>query len=317
MAIVQTVLGPNSSMFTTTGSAETPATMMAAVSAYIVSKGWTVVDTEAPMPAFGLTAGHAFRAPHASSDTTLKYVNIAIGATNGYFVPHEGWNASTHVGSNPYNYVNQGGTPGQIGYNSMSPAAFNLSAEDTSVVVFAHPRWLAMRMRSHQFNYGNMQGVFEISKDYGEAPNLIANAFISTATPSSYPGNSNNGFFGVPAVYSTPGLTTGSTAATYTNVLTAVGTPIASSFYLYNMTNGTVQNFALTMMMAESAGPSIATVKSVRGRIFGAKLLGGQQVWNDMDTVPVPVDSNYFQTAGGTPALHHVITIGVKFLIPA
>lgn len=314
MAIVQTALGPNSAIFTTTGTAETPATMLAAVSAYIVTKGWTLIDSAAPQ---GQIAGHVFRAPQSGSTTVFKTVGISFGANNYALIPYEGWNSATHVGTNQYNYINQASSGVSL-FGSQTNS--NLNVEGTSIIVFANPRWLAIRGRTFQNVYTVAIGSFEISKDFGEAASIPSGIFMNLSMIAGWPTNAG-GFFGTPGIYSGTASTMSGSSSTYNTILTPLGRPTADH-PLSTLLTGIPRNYAMTMTAVEMTGTNHnASIKSLRGRIMGPKLVAGAQVWNDMDTAQVEVDADFMQSPGGTPTAHHVIkwssTSYLTFLLPA
>lgn len=295
MAITETILGPNSSMFVIAAT-DTPATIMAAVDTYITSKGWTLHDAAAPGT---LTVGRVYKALQQGSSTTYKYVQIGFNTTNYMFKIWESWNEVAHTGTNDGSNIN-------IGTSVYQPNNFAYTLVDGSAfIIFANPRWLAMRTRTNTLVYSNIVGAFEISKDFGEDPSIPTNIFI-TNHQVGYPSNTNAGYYGSLRGVSN-GAVTGVSATAYNNVVTAIGIP-NSSFTLNSLTGGSNQNGVLTMTAAEHlANSNTFAISKLRGRIYGLKMVYGTSVWNDMDRAQVLVDSNYHQSTSGNPAVHHLI----------
>lgn len=283
---------------------------MAAFDTYITSKGWAVHDAAAPGT---LTVGRVYKALQQGSSTMYKYVQIAFGPTAYLFKIWESWNETTHVGTNDGTYQGTGATMTLYGTTSYT------SVDGTAFVIFANPRWLAMRTRTNTLLFGNIVGAFEISKDFGEDPTIPTNIFIGNHN-NAYPGNNGAaGYYGSFRGVSNAAVT-GQNATAYNNVITALGLP-TNGFNLAVLTNGSVQNGVLTMTAAEHiSSSSSAAIAKLRGRLYGLKMVYGTSVWNDMDRASVLVDSNYHQSTSGNACVHHLINPSQsqydRFLIP-
>lgn len=326
MTISQTVLGPNSSLFTYTPD-ETTATIMSAMDTYITAQGWSVYDNAAPQGLTGTSpVGRVYRILQDGSTTNYKYVGIAINTTNLQFKIYESWNASTHVGTNDGSYY--GNTTGSVGIALPTLSMYVGGATNSGFVLFVNPKWLAVRTRSAALSYSHIIGAFEYRKDFGEADGIpsvvVMTSMLSASNTSS---NTGVGFFGTPR---TPSGKVGGGATAVSTVCTAYGTftnggggqTINTVFPTSNYVNST-----LTMTAAENAtngnqyGPGY-----LRGRILGIKLVIGGVIWNDMDQCQVTCDSDYFQTPSGTASAHHVINLNgnaapssasyVRYVIP-
>lgn len=308
MATSETVLGPNSSLFTF-GAGDTPAIIMTALDTYIVSKGWALFDALAPQ---GQTVGRIYRTLQNGSTTTYKYVGIAVGATGVQLKIWESWNATTHVGTNDGTYVNTSNAVTLGGFSSVA-----IGTAGAGVVMFVNQKWLAFRAMSSSLVYGVVNGAFEISKDYGESDATFSNIYMTNSI-ITYPGNTTGGFYGSLRGISNAGVT-GATCTSNNNVVTALGMPVFS-FAIGTVASSPSTMGAATMTAVETVNGAGSGVKLVRGRIFGIKLIYGPTSWNDMDTAQVVVDSNYHEQPGGTAMSHHIINPGqssyIRFLLP-
>lgn len=308
MAITETILGPNSSMFVMAAT-DTPATIMAAVDTYVTSKGWILHDAAAASP---LTVGRVYKAFQQGSSSMYKYVQIGFGPNNYMLKIWESWNETTHVGTNDGSNINQGTSVSQ-------PNNFAWAMVDgAALVIFANPRWLAMRTRTNTLVFGNIVGAFEISKDFSEDPTIPTNIFICSHQ-LAYPSATNPGYYGSLRGVSNATVT-GVSATAYNNVITALGFPTLG-FPLSALTGGTTQNGVLTMTAAEHIiASNNQAISKLRGRIYGLKMVYGTSVWNDMDRASVLVDSNYHQSTSGNACVHHLINPNQsqydRFLIP-
>jgi hypothetical protein len=309
MAISETILGPNSSLFTY-GTGETPATVMTALDTYITSKGWTLYDAAAPQ---GQTVGRVYRALQDGSAVTYKYVGIAVSAATIQLKIWESWNSSTHVGTNDGTYYNPGGS---VSLGGTAPTVTGTAGY--GVVMFVNPKWLAFRAVSNTLVYSVINGAFEISKDYGEADSTLSNIFM-TSTPSAYPINTSAGFYGSLRGVSNSN-TTGVVASTYNSIVLPTGLPL-QSLSLGSIISAYGTSIAATITAVELAvNISSSGVKLLRGRVFGAKIALTSASWNDMDTAQVLVDANYHESPSGTSVSHHIINPSgqtyARFLIP-
>lgn len=308
MAISETVLGPNSSQFVF-GAGDTPAMVMTALDAYIVSKGWTLYDASAPQ---GQTVGRVYSTLQNGSTTTFKYVGIAVAAGIIQLKIWESWNATTHVGTNDGTYVNVSSTVALSGVGSTA-----IGTAGYGVVMFVNSKWLAFRTFTNTLVYGNIQGAFEISKDYGESDSTFSNIHM-TNNWLTYPTGTSGGFYGSLRGISNNG-TTSSSCTTYNNIVTSVGMPVYS-FNVGLVAGASATMGAATITAVETNTGAGSGVKLIRGRVFGIKLIYGTATWNDMDTAQVVVDSNFHEQPAGSPMSHHIISPSqgtyVRFLLP-
>jgi hypothetical protein len=313
MAISQTILGPNSSMFTF-GVGETPTTVMAAVDAYITSHGWELYDT-LPSP----SVSRVYRTLQHGSETMYKYVNLSFSTSSFSLTICESWNTTTHVGTNVVNSLNFG----TIGTDVANVSVVSMGyAEGSAIIMFVNQKWLAARYRTNTLVFGDTLGSFEISKDFNEPETTPSNILLTSGTYTTYPGTSSsttNGFYGTMVNNNTVG--TPAIVSRYTNIVTTVGMPVNNAFTLGTMISGSNINSALTMTAVELTGTTSSNpIARFRGRIMGTKLVYGISVWNDMDTCQILCDSEYHQSAIGEPIQHHIIAPAsnrVRYLIPA
>ena len=333
MAITESVLGPNSSVFTY-GSTDTISTIMAAFDTYITAHGWEIYDNaesavgNALMSQSGSCAGRIYRALQDGSTTQYKYVGIGLYnySTNTLYYTlriFESWNATTHVGTNDGTFYN-GAT---VVYSAFSTTGLSSTASGNSFIVYANKKWLAIRSRTNTLNYGTMIGAFEIRKDYGEDATIPSVIFLTNNTVSNYPNSATVNVYGCPRNTNGAVAITGNSRNT---IVTAFGSAqwTGSSSYTptlaYITNTGIVPNGLLTMTAAE-VGANGNTIAKMRGRIMGIKLVHGGVNWNDQDLVQSQCDADYFQiSSGGTLVSHHIINQNnpgtftyVRFVIPA
>ena len=314
MSITQKDLGPNSVELNYSAS-ETPATLMAAIDTYVTAHGWELWDAAAPQ---GYTVGRVYRALQEGSTTAYKYVGIMITATMINLKIYESWNVVSHSGTNDGSWYGTGGTNPTI----FPGFAVQLGVADATLILFVNKKWLAMRTRTNLLALGGMFGAFEISKDFGEAESIPSNIFMTNYTGSNLPSpNAGYQMFGCTRAVNA-GNGVGQNATRVCNILTPYGG--GSNFNSNYGTNlnsifpiNPGVNSALTMTAAEMNIFNQPAFFKLRGRIMGIKLLVGNVVWNDMDTVQLPVDADYYQDASGQAITHHYMPGGLSFLIPA
>ena len=320
MAIQETILGPNSSMFTV-GAADTPAQILAAFNTYITAHGWELFDATAPTiaPSGTGAVGNVWRTLQAGSATMYKYVGIGISSAGIQFKIYESWNAATHAGLNDGTYVSNGSSAALLSHFTNV-----VGIEGTALYLFVNPRWLAFRAKSTTNIYSNMCGAFEISKDTGEAESIPSNIFMITGlAAAAIPSSQLFGLYG--STRSTSG-STGVSATQYNNISTQFGVPFyVTGGYQFNLTNmmpSTVPNTACTITAVEMANLNGPQISKIRGRIFGLKMLYGNSAWNDMDTASLTCDANFFTSSTGSVVNHHAFIVGAantyyRFMLPA
>lgn len=233
MTITTTSLGPNSGYVAYTAG-ETLANLISAVEAFIIAHGWSLHD--------GNSSTFRVYKSSIANASTFKYLSLEWSASNYMTISvYEGWNATTHVGTNSSTSV-AATTPN--GYRSQS---VDLSGGGY-VYIFATPRYLIFLNRivstGSWGNLGNntFSGCVEFSLDtgetYGTYPNFALVSSLSlmgdTQIPKvlkGFPNGANNNtspnlmsmsslaagynYFGIPRTTSN---TTGSSAEAACNL---------------------------------------------------------------------------------------------------
>ena len=312
MAIQETILGPNSSMFAYAAT-DTVTDLMTALDTYITAHGWSLYDAAAPQ---GQTVGRVYRTLQDGSTSVYKYVGFAMSNTSIQLKNYESWNATTHVGTNDGSYS---------GATSNHVIALNIGVA-SSVYLFVNPKWFAVRTRTNNLVLSHMIGAFEIRKDYGEAESIPSNIFMTTNYGLTYPYNNVLNVFG--SCRSTTGGV-GQAGSNNNSVVTALGVVSGGStnaitFNAMLGTNYVIANSTLTMTACEMVNTSVPTIQKLRGRILGLKIVSGSTYWNDMDQIQVGLDSDYFQVPNGTATNHHIFAIAyspisngyLRFVLP-
>jgi len=328
MAITKTNLGQHSASFTFDAT-ETPASIMAQLATYISEHGWEIFDSGTFN--LGMTGAnpfsYVFRTLQDGSTDVYKYVAIGMTSTLIVIKIFQSWNATTHVGTNDGTYYN---------YSSSSTLALfggiasGLGTDGNSIIIFANQKWLAFRTKSNVNAYGHMFGSFEIKKEFGEAPNVQTNIFMTTAVPVYAPSGGYLGLYG-----SVASITRGASSIQIFNGYNTISTPFgtlcnsnsSSGNIGYSSILPTTFQGACSMIASElSSSYGGSQTAAIRGRIMGIKLGYGSTTWNDMDTATIKSDSEFFDTAAdGTPTTYHIINMNVsggggsfvRHLIPA
>jgi len=319
MAITKTDLGPNSASFTIDGT-DTPAAIMAALSAYITEHGWTLFDS-GNFVIGGISgtnpASYVFRALQEGSTTVYKYVGICMTNNTMTLRTFESWNEVTHVGTGDGSLYNYGASnPIQ-----MTHIASNVGTAGSKFIIFANRKWLAFRTATAANVYSHMFGAFEIKKEFGEAANIPTNVFMTTYTSTMAP--ISGGAICIYGTYSGATRTAAQSAAYYNTIVTPYGVPANRSSSTTAVSFGDVMPDtpgAYSMIAAEIANYYTPKIAVLRGRIMGIKLGHGTQIWNDMDTASIKCDADFFDTSTGTPIQYHICHGGsgyTRYLIPA
>lgn len=306
MAINETILGPNSSLFTF-GAGETQATFFAAVDQYATAHGWEVHDANPGTALSGGTGlGRVYRALQDGSTTVYKYFALHFSGTNTtkvvYAKVYESWNAVTHVGINEANSVNGSS-------NLYTNTNTTWDTEGAGFVLFVNKKWFAIRARANTFVYDTLIGAFEIKKDYNEPESLPSVVLMSNYMASGSLASSGSCFFGSPR--NSKGAV--GAGAHYPNTITtpfgAIGKNNSSSYDIgiSNITPAVVPNGTMTMVAAEHRHNTAYGLDKLRGRIMGIKMVYGAVQWNDMDKTQVATDSEFFQNPGSTLMDHHIV----------
>jgi len=304
MAITETILGPNSSMFTM-GAGETQATVFAAIDAYVSAHGWEVHDAAPGANLTGNAAilGRVYRALQDGSTSVYKYVAMyfttATASANMLMKVFESWNATTHVGVNEGAFVN--------GTNAVY-VPIQYAVEGSALILFVNKKWLAFRGRDVNYSYTAFIGAFEIKKDFGEPESLPTVILMCGGqNVGSLPSSAIN-FFG------SPRTSKGTVGQAGSNINT-ISTPFGVLGWVNNSYNVSLRdiqpqvypNGTMTMTAAENRVAGSYGIEKMRGRIFGIKLIYGTVNWNDMDKTQIATDSEFFQNPGSALMDHHCV----------
>jgi len=159
MAIVTSNLGPNSAYVVYTGG-ETNANIAAAVYTWLQNHGWELHDDAAS------ASSKVFKALCIDA-TTYKYMMIGYDSNGIYMRVFEGWNASTHAGTNETWYSGQAAVRTQR--TELAGGGY--------VYVFATQHYCVLYSKTNSGLWGDSglqswSGCFEISEDGRDTRNL-------------------------------------------------------------------------------------------------------------------------------------------------
>lgn len=290
MAIINTVLGPNSFQFDySTGT--TVAEIFVALNAEIINgHGWEVHDAQAGSNKVCYKAKN-------KDDTTYKYVVLDLNTENSLEVyGYESWNSTTHTGTNAVEMPVYGSQPKQV-FGAIT------ASQPGQIYLFVNPRWLGFVTRNPfdgSLNQGfrGMFGCFEFSRDNAEdtaALNIPCFCMLNTASlySSAFTHCANS-----------PRLRSGVTGS---DAKLEMATILGKTEGVYKFTDiipisknlWNNKDWALTIYVHE---PNFC----VRGRLYGLKA-STFNAYLILDRIVAKCDTNYLYDANGQDTEHHII----------
>lgn len=318
-----TRLGPNSVVLSYSPNS-TITEFLSALDTAMTAQGWEVHDAAA-ITTSGTVTARVYRAPIADGTVAYKYLLADPGSSAGYLYlkVFEGWNATTHTGTNQAYVVNAG-------------AAQQVSLSNGgSMYIFATPRYAFFLSKLNTGVFGStagssFSGVVELSRDNADE------------VPGTYP------IFGFVTGYSLAGgyatvssmqsmmlprtiqNKTGSLAADYQCVGTVFGRPVLNnaqsaitlgsliSAGAHPLSPNNTPVYNLYSIDMNGANPGVAGAH-VRGRLYGIKLMG-RNVGAMMDQLSIKVDAQGFFDPSAVDTTPHVLitesTSGLRYALP-
>jgi len=316
MTISITTLGQNSKVMSVDN--DTIANILATIRDIIVTSGWEIWDQ--------VSTTNVVLRNKCYDGVNYKYLQLLISASALNVSTYEGWNNSTHVGTNLAYY--------DIGGSSTS---VTISTNMCNISLFYSARYVHFIVNNNPSVLASNVGVFEFYRD--NPTDLPANGFpnfLITSSPGMQSGGNTGG--GV-AYYNTVGGVprnryglTGKPAAAGNAFMSPIGvsgifsgdgsstTQNANAVIAYPSTTGAAivaTPCFITNMVTANALSSLKSLNGVdataskpdfRGRVFGLKLIPAGY-GNNGDVVQVPVDANGFSdSSSGTLADHMLFT---------
>ena len=318
-----TRLGPNSVVLSYSPNSSIPE-FLSALDTAMTAQGWEVYDAAA-VTTSGTVTAHCYRAPIADGTVAYKYLVADPGQTAGYLYlkVYEGWNATTHTGTNQTYIANAGMVP-QLSL-----------ASGGALYIFASPRYAYFLSKLSTGAFGttagnSFAGITEISRDNAdEVPGTypifgyvtgysIAGGYATNSVMLSlYLPRTVSGQTGYNAgCYQCLGTVFGRSVLNYSNPVVTLGSLMPSAANPLSPSNTAVYNLYAIDQVGNTPGQAGS---HVRGRLYGLKIMG-RNVGSMMDQLSIKVDSQGFFDPSAVDATPHVLitetNYGVRYALP-